>query len=380
VADAGRYTAAVAGSIRRPRSTRLLRRGFFQVHLWLGLGAGLYLLLIGVTGAAVVFRQDLQRAWYPEFFAPVRPAVPLAAPEVVFRELRARYPDGRLSGIDWPTPRRDSFLAYVSAGERFRTVFVHPVSGRVLGELPYDWIRWLQDLHFDLLAGPVGRIVNATGGICLAAMSVTGFVLWWPGARRWHDALRVHAGRGWNRLIWELHGATGCWSLLALLMWAATGAYFGFPQQIRRVVHAVAPLTIVDAPQSHPAVHAGSQRPLSPDTIVERARRHAPAARMARMVWPSTDGAPFLVIMARATHGDYDTSDELSLWLDQYSGEPLGVRDHGERSAGDTLIAWILPLHAGSFGGLPIRILWSALGLALPLLFATGVVMWSNRR
>ena len=39
-----------------------LRKAIFQIHLWTGIGAGLYVLLISVSGSAIVFRNDIYRA------------------------------------------------------------------------------------------------------------------------------------------------------------------------------------------------------------------------------------------------------------------------------------------------------------------------------
>jgi uncharacterized iron-regulated membrane protein len=36
-------------------------------------------------------------------------------------------------------------------------------------------------------------------------------------------------------------------------------------------------------------------------------------------------------------------------------------------------------LHFGNFAGLKTRIVWAALGLAPPILFLTGALMWWNR-
>src|ERR1700736_1867785 len=40
-----------------------VRRAFFQVHLWVGIGIGLYVLLISVSGSAVVYRRELMRKY-----------------------------------------------------------------------------------------------------------------------------------------------------------------------------------------------------------------------------------------------------------------------------------------------------------------------------
>jgi uncharacterized iron-regulated membrane protein len=37
------------------------------------------------------------------------------------------------------------------------------------------------------------------------------------------------------------------------------------------------------------------------------------------------------------------------------------------------------PLHFGSFGGPLVQIVWATAGLAPPVLFLSGVIMWWNR-
>jgi uncharacterized iron-regulated membrane protein len=45
-----------------------LRRAFFQIHLWLGAGVGLYILVMGVSGSMIVFRNQLSRRFSIEWF------------------------------------------------------------------------------------------------------------------------------------------------------------------------------------------------------------------------------------------------------------------------------------------------------------------------
>src|SRR5262249_39846058 len=132
-----------------------------------------------------------------------------------------------------------------------RTVFSHPVTGKIIGELPKNsWITILQDLHFDLLSGSTGRTVNGIGAFALVAMFLTGAVVWWPGIDRWRQSLLVNLRAGWKRVNWDLHSATGFWLLGLLMLWAVTGVEFAFRQPFRNVVNAVSPLTVVRPPQS----------------------------------------------------------------------------------------------------------------------------------
>src|SRR5690349_8314945 len=51
--------------IRQPQ-TAWLRKAIFQLHLWSGIGLGLYVLMISVTGSVLVYRNELYRAATPD--------------------------------------------------------------------------------------------------------------------------------------------------------------------------------------------------------------------------------------------------------------------------------------------------------------------------
>src|SRR5579864_7016509 len=46
--------------LRRPQ-TVWLRRAIFQIHLWTGIGVGLYVFAVSVSGSASVFRYDIYK-------------------------------------------------------------------------------------------------------------------------------------------------------------------------------------------------------------------------------------------------------------------------------------------------------------------------------
>ena len=49
-------------ALRRPQ-TLWIRKAVFQIHLWTGIGVGLYIVVASLSGSAVVFRRELMRAW-----------------------------------------------------------------------------------------------------------------------------------------------------------------------------------------------------------------------------------------------------------------------------------------------------------------------------
>ena len=58
--------------------------------------------------------------------------------------------------------------------------------------------------------------------------------------------------------------------------------------------------------------------------------------------------------------------------------EPLDVSSFEPR-LGDTILYWIAYVHFGRFAGWPTKLLWALLGLAPPIMFVTGALMWWKR-
>jgi uncharacterized iron-regulated membrane protein len=189
--ERGRMMTVWQRWLRQPQRV-WLRTVIFQVHLWSGIGAGLYILAISLTGSLLVYRNELYRAATPAPTASTASGPQSASP---------------------PVPR----------GIRAMTM--------------------LLDFHDNLFAGSAGRKVNAVGALLLLLLVKTGAVIWWPGVDAWRGALTVRRHVGWKRLIWELHRATGFWSFGFLLLFGVTGLYLGMPEPFHELGDYLQPLT-----------------------------------------------------------------------------------------------------------------------------------------
>ena len=364
----------VKAFIARPQAV-FLRRLLFQIHLWTGLLAGLYVFVVCLTGAALVFRIDMQRAAHPALFTPG--AGPMADPATVLERVRDAFPADGVSFVEAPSRVRPVYLAYLKRGNEFPAILVDPSNGRVLGEVPqHSAIRTLQELHFALLAGRAGRIANGIGAALLLGLCLTGAVIWWPGLATWRRGLTVRWRGSWRRTAWDLHSATGIWAVLLIAMWAVTGLYFAFPEQFRAAVNWMSPLSVMTVPISGPP--AANARPATWRELVARAQQQRPKEHVARMVPPADATAAFVVMFAERLPLPAGRTDLTPVYLDQYTGTVLdspSVR----RTAGDVIMEWAGWLHVGGFGGNAVRVIWFVLGLAPPVLFVTGFTMWWTR-
>jgi uncharacterized iron-regulated membrane protein len=213
--------------IERPQSL-WFRKALFQVHLWVGIGVGVYVLLIGVTGAALVFRDEMEHG----LSSHIERATPPPAKDLLALAdtVRAQYPDRILTSIRNPTPEEPNVRAYLRKNEDYLAVDISAVTGAILAVKSSEtsFLRWLQLLHFDLLSGRTGRIVNGVGALFLLLLCLTGLFIWWPGIKNWKRSLQVDFTKRWKRANWDVHSAAGFWSMAVIVMWAVTGAYLAF--------------------------------------------------------------------------------------------------------------------------------------------------------
>jgi len=213
--------------IDRPQR-RPMRRLLFQVHLWLAILLGIYIVVISVSGSAVVFRREMSRTLVPNQ-VPSTEGVRLTgdalaealervyADAVVVRFSEPRRPNGTVSVLLERDGKEDGRLFDPYAGVDMGSNY--PTGLRVL--------EWLVSLHDDLLGGFTGRKVNGAAGILVVALVLSGAVIWWPGKARWRRSL--YATPGMRRPMWHLHSALGFWVFLLLFNWALTGVYMAFP-------------------------------------------------------------------------------------------------------------------------------------------------------
>lgn len=221
-----------------------LRKALFQVHLWSGIGIGLYVLMISVTGSVLVYRNELYMAATPNPIISTGSAPRLTDEQLKEAAIRA-YPGYQVANLRRSRNLDEAVDVQLRRGDQLKNRLFDPRTGNDLGEavpLAIWAVSTLLDLHDNLLAGTTGRTVNGVGALAVLALSATGLALWWPGIKTWRRSLRPHRGVGWKRLIWELHSMFGFWSFGFILLFAVSGVYLGISEPFEHLAQRVEPL------------------------------------------------------------------------------------------------------------------------------------------
>jgi uncharacterized iron-regulated membrane protein len=214
-----------------------LRKALFQAHMWIGIALGLYIVMISVTGSAIVFRRELN-IWLVPRTVPSTVGVRLTADALRAAAERV-YPEHEIKTIREPRrPDRPVSISLEKDGQPSERLF-DPYAGTDMGHAyppTLRFVEWLVDLHDNLLAGTTGRFVNGLAGMLVTLLFVSGAVIWWPGRRRWRHSMTIGPPAKSRRFAWQLHSALGFWSFALLFVWAVTAVYFAFPEPFERVV------------------------------------------------------------------------------------------------------------------------------------------------
>ena len=212
------------------------RRAFFQIHLWLGIGVGLYVLAISLSGSAVVFARELTTRYARKPVILNVSGPPLSAEQLTQAAERA-YPGYKVADIAFARrPERPAMVALTKAGQAENGKRIERLMDQYTGADLGDpltpavhVIQWVVNFHDNLLGGETGTLLNGIGAILVTLLSLAGAVLWWPGKKDWRRSLRIRWKSGLPRLNWDLHSAMGFWCFLFILLWGISGIYFSFP-------------------------------------------------------------------------------------------------------------------------------------------------------
>jgi uncharacterized iron-regulated membrane protein len=222
----------------RPQAL-FFRKALFQVHLWVGLGLGLYIVVLSLTGSALVLRQELDRAVQTPrpVYQPERRV--LSQEELAEAALRA-YPGYAILGMGDRVRRNNPVIEVrMQRGADIQDRLLNPYTGEDLGEALTPGTRailWLASLHDELLLGETGRFWNGVGSGLVVVLCLTGAFIWWPGVKSWRRAMTVKWKAAWPRFNFDLHSAAGFWFFAIIFVWGVSGVYLAIPEPFAAAV------------------------------------------------------------------------------------------------------------------------------------------------
>lgn len=339
-----------------------LRNLWLKVHKWLGLTLAIPVILIFLSGSALVWKDSVDALLHPGRHVDAAPA---ADPSFyVSAAARRLAPGERIASLAYPTGK-GTVLVTVSGGDGPEQIryFLHPVTSELVDRAPlYDRpMLLLHRLHGSLLMYWIGGRIVAWIAVVLLVSAFSGLWLWWPVKGPWARGLRWGRTSSTNT---NIHHQAGFWVALPLVVLSLTGASITFPRFFNRVLGNAAAVQEESARAVAPPIeHPG----LTPPQALA-ASGLGPGSKFESATWPTTLDRRWRIVLrdSRGVH---------SVAIDDASGRSGPIVSDPE-----TGMRLMRRVHDGTGMPLAWQIIIFVCGLFGPLLGVTGVIIWFTGR
>lgn len=361
----------------------MLKKTLFQLHWFFGITAGLVLALMGVTGAAYSFQDEILRALNPTVLSVQKREAGVLPPAELVRKLEAA--EGKTVAMLWVESEsgnagRVSFTP--PPGERRGQMrYFDPYTGGYMGDaVGQDLFGFILQLHRFLAIGDTGRNITGACTLILLFFCLSGLYLRWPRqVKSWRVWLTLDWRKKGRSFNWDLHSVFGTWCLLFYLLAALTGLYWSYDWYNRGVTKLLS-----DAPQNERMRKRGPA-PTGPapvanyDAIWSSIYSNAgPDLSAYNIRMPAVAGQPATVYYLLTSSPHDRALNQIN--LDPATGEVKSHERYASKSLKAQLLTSVYALHTGSYFGLVGRIVLTASSLLMPLFFITGWLLYLDRR
>ena len=220
------------------------RKFLLKLHLWLSLPLGIIITLICLSGATLVFKNEIRNA--------------LGMPKVVAPHGKSGKggKDGKTASLQQEkstvshqcspngcsqcpskevchpsASAKDDASAKSNEAVREKTSVVGKSSTK---DAPYgtttkrDFFSYVTKFHTGLLMGSVGKLIVTYTTLFFVFILLSGIFIFLPSnGKQLRQRFMVEWGKGAKRRLFDLHVSLGWWTLLWLLLLAVTGLGFG---------------------------------------------------------------------------------------------------------------------------------------------------------
>jgi len=398
-----------------PRGGRI-RKIWTAVHRWIGIIAGVYIVIAGVTGSILAFWQDIDewlnkdimRVAAPAPNATYRPLSEIIAAAKAAMPEEARRADAPIAiklprhpGASISIPyflglpdkatlaeaKRTGDISKISISKlETRELFVDPYRAVIVGERlaskgldPFSmpFIQIVNHLHLGLWIPFVGGLITAFLALFLLIGVVDGLALWWPRRGKWIGALTLKKNASTERFVFDLHKIFGVYFGAVLIISIFSGMYMNFKPPWRALVSLVS--TVHEKPKNLHSQPANDRPPLTVEHAFAIADRVFPDGELQYVALPMGEDGVFAV-GKRIRNEVNETGTHHTVTIDQYSGEVLHKIDPREYTLGEKFFEWQYPLHSGEAFGDYGRAFMVLFGAVPVVLYLTGFIRWRHKR
>jgi uncharacterized iron-regulated membrane protein len=345
------------------------------VHSIAGLFSALFIFLLSLSGALLVFHEELDAFQKPNTGL-TKNGIALLSIDSCYKKVRINYPGAMISSFEiaHTNTRPHSFILYDSSfenGTKPMQVFMDPVLGNIIGkrsgsgDVKNNIMGWLSGFHNSFHQGKKGEWLLGVFALFFLLSIITGIFLY---------RKNVPAVLLFRKSIYKknsLHQLIGTWTLLFNLMIGLTGFWMQRYVFKKEFYHTYDFKTVVKA---SPPIYFNFNK------AYDKVKQQYPGFT-ASVIYFAQSKNGVTAIYGSNKSNSFIYSKKLTdvIYLDS-AGLISKTRLINEIGAADRFDIVNAQLHFGKYGGIPLKIIYCLFGLATAVLSISGFVQWYKRK
>lgn len=344
------------------------------IHLWLGLGSGLVVFIVSITGCLYVFEEEIRSATQYEnlYVAPQsKPFIGLEKILINFEHIAA----GEMIRLIRTHEGRTNATVQISV-EKDKVYYFNPYDGSLINKSAPDWLDTVEEIHISLLLGEWGKFLQRWSVVVFVLLLITGLILWLPrNLRMLKQALTIKKRASVKRINFDLHNVLGFYASSILIIIALSGLFFAF-KGVKAAVAFVVGAQLNDGEKLITA---------SPVLAGSMSSRYASIYRNAMIEYPGATATSLSVrkngeLRLRLIYPYKWARNQNTFYFNEPTGKLLRAKLYREFNRSDFIAATNYDLHTGKLFGLFGKIIAFMASFIAATLPVTGLIIWLKKK
>jgi len=336
----------------------------YQFHKWSGLVAGLFILLMGITGSILVFHEELEVFEYHKEWT-----VQNKQPVSVDRALKTvieKFPGWDIRLQRFSSTPTNTLIFQLRRPDSRLIIFVHPSQGTIIKVMDQkdSLVFWILKLHYSLHSGIIGESLILLVGLIFLLSLITGLIVY---RKALLDILTFKTRflkKRKRSFVSSLHRYVGVWALVFNLSIVLTGTVISF----EIVKSGLKNKSVITLLPSTPKID------VSVDQILRELVMNQPNFNPSYIRFPTLTGNPIIIAGKVTNEAMLYSKFYNTVNVDPVSGEISSLQ------ITRSLSSLVRGIHFIEYGNLWIKFFFCLVGISGPVLSISGFLLWKWRK